>query len=113
MRIVICAVLLAAINFSGMSSDLKSSDSFNKEVKQLSERPLKVIQYAEDDMLELSISEADIKNILIVNASGVIVGNIDNVRERMVISTGSWPVGVYTMVYTSEEQSYREEVIIE
>ena len=113
MRIVICAVLLTAFSLNGMSSALYNAETFsNKEVKELSDRPLKVIQYAEDNLLELSIDGQDIKNILILNASGTIVGNIDKVNQRMAISTGSWPSGTYTMVYTIEDRSYREEVVI-
>lgn len=113
MKVAICAVLLAAFSLNGMSSDLNSAETeINKEVKELSDRPLKVIQYTAENMLELTIDEQNIKNILILNSSGTIVGNIDKVDQRMVISTDSWPSGKYIMVYTIDQESYREEVVI-
>ena len=86
--------------------------TFAKDVEKETKSPLKVVHYSDDNLLELEPS-ATINDLLILNASEIIIGHIDSIDKRIALSIADWPKGSYTLVYTIEGQSYKEVVEVQ
>ncbi|MEM7163764.1 MAG: hypothetical protein AAF487_15155 [Bacteroidota bacterium] len=84
-----------------------SSSVFNSEIS--SENPLKIVQYEEDNMIEIE-PLSEVKDVLILNEKDAIVGHIERIENRMIIKTHTWPSGIYSLVYTLEGRSYRHNI---
>lgn len=76
------------------------------------ENPIKITHHSEDDMIELNPLKM-VKDILIVDEKGTIVGHIEEVPKRMMLSTLSWQKGEYKLLYTIDGESYKEIIIIQ
>ena len=112
MKELITSIFIVFLCFN-VNANATCTRSLSIEIpKETTDRPLKVTQYADEDLLELAIDGTDIKSILILNEKGAIVGNIENISPRMAISTLSWSPGNYTMLYTLDNTSYREEIVL-
>jgi len=91
---------------------LFSFSTFSNKINN-PENPIKVTLHSEDDMIELNPLTTAVKDILIVDEKGTIVGHIEEVPKRMMLSTQSWEKGEYKLLYTINGESYKEIVIIQ